>query len=542
MNTNRSHIFVGWLKTLMGPFLLTLVLSAQWVAAATSVSQHGIAWTWREDRPVGQYANGDWFVVGPITLTGPISTDGTSGTMVNPEYNEWSSHGLDVRISPASYSQYSSYSADLNKGTQMPLVVAAGSTVVSCVSYPDVRLRNQIDSTAILTVVAQAPAAGSFRPPYLGTDKTSHYNKSQIDYSKLQKLALVAGADLSLATGMLERPMFNIGSRFSSNYLLGWYDTPYAGKNYGREITMGIARVALELNLNYTDAQKELMAIRMVQHGIDYYGGILQGQKFLAAGGHQAGRKMAVAMAGLLLNDASILDRLDPVKYPGTFAEDTQHFRVTQLDIDTPRTGAHPLYPESDPQPYTYEHLGMGEWGPDGGYPKTTAGSNWNRVYREVVTPACAGEALAATLSGLETAWKHSAFFDHYKLRAVPYYGPLGKLDPFVKAMWDAYGAVAVAPNPIAPPGNLFAVGERIETTRTTNVRSSGALSATLLGQQTQEATGVIVSGPVMMDNITWFQIDYDSGVDGWSGDDNFIKASSPTVMPSAPTGLRTGP
>jgi len=37
--------------------------------AATSVSQFGITWTFDRDYTVGQFANGDWWVVGPVTIT-----------------------------------------------------------------------------------------------------------------------------------------------------------------------------------------------------------------------------------------------------------------------------------------------------------------------------------------------------------------------------------------------------------------------------------------------------------------------------------------
>ena len=36
---------------------------------ATSVSRHGITWTFDRDRVTGQYANGDPWVVGPVVIT-----------------------------------------------------------------------------------------------------------------------------------------------------------------------------------------------------------------------------------------------------------------------------------------------------------------------------------------------------------------------------------------------------------------------------------------------------------------------------------------
>jgi hypothetical protein len=427
-----------------------------------TVTQHGITWTFDKPYPVGQYCNGDYFVLGPIVLTGPVSeiiteptqgkTGGINGTMINPVHVANPPNGFDFRIQGSYYNMYGPYQAALNKGLEMPLAVAAGSSIISCKSAPSLRLRLQLEDMAVLTVVDTVPPAGSFRPTFFGSgNKAATHNKSQIDLTKLKKLPLVVGANLAYAEALLERPMLDLGTTFQSNYLMANNNCPITGKNYGREITLGIAIVGLELNLNYTDAQKELMAIRMVQQGLDYYAGVLLGQKFRAAGGHQAGRKLGMAMAGLLLNDAAILDRLDPVKYPGTFAEDTQHFYVTQQDIDTPR-----YVSTSQPAlPYPQEALGMPEWGPDGGYPKNTAGYNWDRAYRGVVGANCVAEALAARLSGLMTAWKHPAFFDYhdryYERKKDTSREAINEIKPFVKAMWEAYRSSVSDQNPDAP-------------------------------------------------------------------------------------------
>lgn len=67
-------------------------------------------------------------------------------------------------------------------------------------------------------------------------------------------------------------------------------------------------------------------------------------------------------------------------------------------------------------------------------------------------------------------------------------------------------------------PTPPFAVGARIQTIRNTNVRAIGSLSGTLLGTQPTGALGRITSGPVPADGIQWWFVDYDDGVDGWSG------------------------
>src|SRR5208283_2260374 len=35
---------------------------------ASSVSQYGITWTFEQPAPAGRFVNGDWYVVGPVTV------------------------------------------------------------------------------------------------------------------------------------------------------------------------------------------------------------------------------------------------------------------------------------------------------------------------------------------------------------------------------------------------------------------------------------------------------------------------------------------
>ena len=69
---------------------LIAAMFSQSAYAETQISQFGITWTFNRDYPVGQFANGDWWVVGPVTITGisPRSTTingrTMNGRMVNP--------------------------------------------------------------------------------------------------------------------------------------------------------------------------------------------------------------------------------------------------------------------------------------------------------------------------------------------------------------------------------------------------------------------------------------------------------------------------
>jgi len=89
-----------------------------------------------------------------------------------------------------------------------------------------------------------------------------------------------------------------------------------------------------------------------------------------------------------------------------------------------------------------------------------------------------------------------------------------------------------------APPADSkFHPGDHVQTTHQTNVRNSAALNATLLGSQPTGAKGTLVCGPLASttDAYTWWNINYDSGVDGYSGEDNLQLADNTPVPPIPP-------
>jgi hypothetical protein len=80
---------------------------------------------------------------------------------------------------------------------------------------------------------------------------------------------------------------------------------------------------------------------------------------------------------------------------------------------------------------------------------------------------------------------------------------------------------------PETPPLPEFSAGSRIALIKNANVRQSASLSGVLLGTQATGATGTIIRGPILADNITWWEVNYDTGADGWSGVDNFQAIST---------------
>lgn len=432
---------------------LLLAIACTHARAATTVSQHGITWTFSADHTVGQYANGDYYVVAPsgltITAISPASTDTAgrviNGSMVNPSgANASPTQGFDS----AMYDGYESpaYSSALNAarpgGNDLsvgnPLVLPAGSSLISSISHATAGNRPQLTDAAVLTVVSAAPASGSFRPPYTGTDKTHSWNKSQLNYSILRSLTPTANwPALATVEGYFARPWIEINTSWIGRYMHPVNNQP----DYGREIAWNLGTGLLALHLNYSNAQKEALYVRLVQYGLDVYGAARTGGIWEDLGGHNQGRKMPLLLAGLALNDSAVLAYANPASH-NIFQDDRQTWYVVQYDV------GRVLY-TADGRPreqYIQADVGLPEWGEQHTRAEQRDGRNWDASYRDICGQTFAAHALAAQLTtGARTTWNHQAFFDYADryLAWAPDARPTLLTEHL--EMWDAYRSLGAA-------------------------------------------------------------------------------------------------
>ncbi len=83
-----------------------------------------------------------------------------------------------------------------------------------------------------------------------------------------------------------------------------------------------------------------------------------------------------------------------------------------------------------------------------------------------------------------------------------------------------------------APAGAVdkFVIGDRVEVSAATaNARDAPA--GTIIGSHPQGALGTVVDGPALA-GVTWWRIDYDTGADGWTGEDRLTKFVGPEPPP----------
>ena len=129
---------------------------------ATNLSQYGITWIFNGDYTTGQFVNGDYWVIGPLTINSVSPAPYTArtfffnGSMVNPPNG---SQSYDSRTT------YYGHPYEPSLSVSYPVVIPNGSSLVSTIS------RNQsldfarpaLQTAAVLTVLATPPASGSFR-------------------------------------------------------------------------------------------------------------------------------------------------------------------------------------------------------------------------------------------------------------------------------------------------------------------------------------------------------------------------------------------
>jgi cysteine-rich repeat protein len=374
----------------------------------SSITKDGITWTFSSPARVGRFVNGDYYVVGTVTVSqiSPFSSNAMHGSMMNIQPSIQMS-GFDSRIG------YSRYDSSLR--LSLPITLTPGNKLVSsrssssnlkAVMRPIDDSESPVASVSMLTSVSSPQPLDAFRPSY-AEGSNSIYLSRNLRRDTLPRLAPVAHtAPFSEFEGYLRRPW--IDSLFFN------FDVPaeYMA-SYGRENGYIMSFAGLLLTLDYPQEKKEPLLVYMVQYGIDLYGLVEQGHSgWQAHGGHGSGRKFPILLAGVMLNEAQMKD------LHANFGEDMQTIYVTE----TPPSGTYTKSWHQSPVTVVYGgHVGVNGvmstgWGPYEHLPPSQwKGDHLGESYRRCCTSVgWVGEALAARLiPGMKEAWGHSQFFEY---------------------------------------------------------------------------------------------------------------------------------
>lgn len=446
-----------------------------------SVSQFGATFSFAEPRQAGQYANGDWWVLGPVTfpsitpvgsiqasgnLTGidrPFTNRVIHGTMVNPGVGNNYSQGWD-NIKEAFTTPFSpsliapAYDAALNLDpgkTGAPLNVASGSVVkfVSMTDQADLDLqaRPAGSDMVVLTVVDTVPASNSIRPGVSRASTASPARIAQFDLSKLNNFVPPATAPTpAQALAWVERYKETAMPDSINN-------THYKGENnhpeYGRDIGNNIHRAMLALHLNYTAEEKLAIIANLAAIADDIISRYEEGGTTLGGGGGNQWKKPVVCMMGALLGSnipSSWLTWLSAANNL-VWGEDPQLFNVTAFDIALDRssvgspTGLTPPQGSGDGRPrdpFTWQMFGSAEWGEFHAQQPERSGSNWDAFYRDIVGYSLIGGLLALELTpGAKALWDNPRIWlyaDTLFLRRTEG-SPGNVILPFVMDMLNAH-------------------------------------------------------------------------------------------------------
>jgi len=160
-----------------------------------------------------------------------------------------------------------------NIDAQNPLIVTADSSLISSISLDtDVAVRPQIDVATVLTVLRDIPPIDSFRPPYSGSNKSIRAVKSNINWTKL--LNLPKPIDALSYDDLVTNLQMNKGS-WIQHWDIWWERYVHPIQNmpdYGTGIARRTGEAVLALNLDYTQAEKELI---LIDYNVGFSGGIV---------------------------------------------------------------------------------------------------------------------------------------------------------------------------------------------------------------------------------------------------------------------------
>lgn len=436
-----------------------LIMLALWLfcapmsnaATTSSITQQGITFNFDAAYEYGQFANGDYWVVGPLTINSmtPAYDGSNNGWIVNPSTlgsEQWFDSELDG-FTPASIPSLPYY-VDTSTGIK---------SVIKADSGTDGR-DLPLDTVVILTVVPTAPldnGVNTFRPAYFGTDKTYYYT-TDINTSLILSLAPAAsGPTIETLTTRYAYTRYMhfvaYGSGAQHRYLhplnaVSWATTDGYVPDFSHH---DMAAYLMMMCNTYTYSEKKPVLIKLLQIGIDTCGAALAGWRPPAAGGHQPGHRLHTAFAATILNIASFKANLEAAA-SGMWHEDMY---LQTSDYISGSYGG--LYGEvvSEAAYWNYVMTGSGGRSTKDPYGYIDGGKTWD-TYMLIVTPTWGYEALLTRLiPGLVDAWPDSHYtkFNGYATRVMDY-GAWAQPDPCAPYTAGGTYGVDYGPDPDDTP------------------------------------------------------------------------------------------
>lgn len=388
----------------------------------STISVHGITWTFTHEVRVGKFVNNDYYVVGACTVSSispaPTTSPARHGSVLNIPPEDQGT-GFDDRSS--------NYRENYRKYPPIPL--KPGDALVSTISLSDsarTSLRAWLSSgsggsesacktAAVLTCLSEPVAADAFRPSYCDRQQKLYYADS-LRWELLPSLKRVG----EMTPAKL--------SEWSSHFMNSpWLDVCFFGfdaptdymPHYSAETGRAVGIATLFLMSDFTRAEKDSLMKGLVQYGIDLWG-IVRGcngsRGWQAHGGHGSGRKWPIVFSGIMLGDTAMAT---PTKtYPDLrFGEDMQTARGfcwATNDTNYVYTGHMGIWNgkpvSTTPGWGTYEDTPPSQWYCCESGSSAPLGESYRRC---CTSHAWIAQALSARLMEAIGLWDHPAFFGY---------------------------------------------------------------------------------------------------------------------------------
>lgn len=274
-----------------------LVMVTKGLTYASSITQFDVTWNFSTSRPVGQFANDDWWVQGPVVITS-ITPDYSSGL------NGWEVNPL-VQVDQGFDNRGSGFDEELMP--DFPYTADSAQSIVKVISN-NPEGDTLIKTAAVLTVLMDIPSGngnGYFRPPYIGTSKPL-YAVADLQTDLLPSLSSVDDTP-SLASIVTT---FSKCLRMDHHSSVPRHFRPTDTMNdYQPSNTPDINEALLRLMLNDSLEDKMPALILVTQHALDRAYAVLGGYR-RADDGHNPNHRVLAGFAGIMLEITAVTDLL----------------------------------------------------------------------------------------------------------------------------------------------------------------------------------------------------------------------------------------
>jgi hypothetical protein len=259
------------------------------------VTQYGITFKFDKTYPVGNFANGDFWVQGPVTITEitPEYTGEHHGWQVNPVPG--AAQGFDARVT----------SYDPKLVPNLPYTAEPGKSIVKAISLIPIPKGGKecLKTAAVLTVLGEIPpgnGAEVFRPPYAG-NKKPFYQVSDIKSDLILKYSSVENTpSLTTAKKWFQRVQLDHFGDSRNQRARPLENLP----GYGAGVASRTADGALRLMIDGPEDEEYMGAlIAYLQCGLDYYHMMEDGWIWGRGGGESPGNKLPITFFVTLLGN-----------------------------------------------------------------------------------------------------------------------------------------------------------------------------------------------------------------------------------------------